>query len=108
MENHLINFAIADAIEGSLLARDGRFGEAVAQGRKAVELTSGTDGLEMLAVPRRYLAETLFLAGETNEASQVAAEALAIRDRKGDVTGAQLVRGLFERLGLSAGSAAAP
>jgi class 3 adenylate cyclase/tetratricopeptide (TPR) repeat protein len=104
--NDLINFAIADAIEGSLLARDGRFDEAVARGRRAVELTVGTDGVEMLAVPRRYLAETLFLAGETTEANRVAAEALAIRDRKGDVTGAALVRELFERLGLSAGSAA--
>jgi len=106
--NDLINFAVAGAIEGSLLARDGRFDEGVARGRGAVELTAGTDGLEMLAVPRRYLAETLFLAGETVEAERVAAEALAIRDRKGDVTGAALVRGLFERLGLSAGSAAAP
>ena len=105
--NDLINFAIAGAIEGSLLARDGRFDEGVARGRGAVELTAGTDGLEMLAVPRRYLAETLFLAGETAEAERVAAEALAIRDRKGDVTGAALVRELFQQLGLSAGSAAA-
>jgi hypothetical protein len=89
-----------DAIEGSLLARQGRVEEAVGQGRRAVALTEGTDGLENLALPRRYLAETLFLAGETAEAGRVGAEALAIREAKGDDTGAARTRELFAALGL--------
>ncbi len=66
----LINFVMLDAIEGSLLARDGRFEEAIEQGRRAVELTEGSDGLENLALPRRYLAETFFLAGRTEDAAR--------------------------------------
>jgi tetratricopeptide (TPR) repeat protein len=100
-ESHdLFNFVLLDAIEGALLARDGRFDEAVERGRKAVELTAGMDGLEVRAIPRRYLAETLFLVGEIAEAEEVAAEALAIRDRKGDATGAARTGELFQRLGL--------
>jgi tetratricopeptide (TPR) repeat protein len=101
----LINFVMLDAIEGSLLAREGRFEEAIEQGRHAVELTTGSDGLENLALPRRYLAETLFLAGRTNEAAQIGAETLAIRDAKGDATGAARTRELFASLGLEVGDA---
>jgi len=98
--NDLINFVMLDAIEGCLLAREGRFEEAIGQCRRGVERTEGSDGLENLALPRRYLAETLHLAGRSHEASQVGAEALAIRDAKGDETGAARTRELFARLGL--------
>ena len=83
----LVNFVMLDGIEGSLLARGGHFEEGIEQGRHAVELTTGSDGLENLALPRRYLAETLFLAGHPEEAARVGAESLAIRDAKGDATG---------------------
>ena len=73
------------------------------QGSRAVELTKGTDGLENLALPRRYLAETLFLAGRTDEAAALGAESLAIRDAKGDATGAARTRELFSSLGLEVG-----
>ncbi len=96
----VINFVMLDAIEGSLLAREGRFEEAIAQCRRGVERTEGSDGLENLALPRRYLAEALFLAGRTNEAAEVGAEALAIRDAKGDATGAARTRELFAAFGL--------
>jgi class 3 adenylate cyclase/tetratricopeptide (TPR) repeat protein len=96
----LINFVMLDAIEGSLLARGGSFDEAIEQGSRAVGLTEGTDGMENLALPRRYLAETLFLAGRADEAAQVGAESLAIRDAKGDATGAARTRELFAVLGL--------
>jgi tetratricopeptide (TPR) repeat protein len=96
----LINFVMLDAIEGSLLAREGRFEEAIEQCRRGVERTKGSDGLENLAIPRRYLAEVLFLAGRTTGAAQVGAEALEIRDAKGDATGAARTRELFARLGL--------
>jgi class 3 adenylate cyclase/tetratricopeptide (TPR) repeat protein len=96
----LINFVMVDAIEGSLLAREGRLEEAIEQCRRGVERTEGSDGLENLAIPRRYLAETLFLAGRTSEAARVGAEALEIRDAKGDATGAARTRELFAQLGL--------
>ena len=97
----LVNFVMFDAIEGALAAQEGRFEEGVEQGRHAVELTTGTDGLEGLAVPRRYLAETLFLAGMEKEASAMATETLAIRDAKGDATGAARTRQRFAALGLA-------
>ena len=96
----LVNFVMLDGIEGSLLARGGHFEEGIEQGRHAVELTTGSDGLENLALPRRYLAETLFLAGHPEEAARVGAESLAIRDAKGDATGAVRTRELFAAIGL--------
>jgi tetratricopeptide (TPR) repeat protein len=98
--NDLINYVMLDAIEGSLLAREGRFEDAIEQCRRGVERTDGSDGLDNLALPRRYLAETLFLAGHSDEAARVGAEALAIRDAKGDATGAARTRELFSAFGL--------
>jgi tetratricopeptide (TPR) repeat protein len=99
-EDDVINFVMLDAIEGSLLAREGRLEEAIARGRRALELTRGTDGQLALNIAHRYLAETLFLAGERAEAASVAAEGLAIHEAKGDATGAARTRELFARLGL--------
>jgi tetratricopeptide (TPR) repeat protein len=97
----LINFVMLDAIEGSLLGREGRLEEGVLQCRRGVERTDGSDGLENLAKPRRYLAETLFLANRMKEAEEVAAEALEIRDAKGDVTGAARTREYLSAVGLA-------
>jgi class 3 adenylate cyclase/tetratricopeptide (TPR) repeat protein len=99
-QSDLINVMFIHAIEGCLLAREGRFEEALERGRRAVALSEASDGLEVLALSRRYLAETLFLAGETAKAGLVAAEALAIRDAKGDATGAARTRELFAAIGL--------
>jgi tetratricopeptide (TPR) repeat protein len=97
----LFNFLLLDAIEGCLLAREGRLEEAVALCRRAIEHTAGMDGLEACATPRRYLAEALFLAGRTDEARTVAVEAIAIREAKGDMTGAARTREIFEQIGLA-------
>ena len=59
------------------------------------------DGLEARAASRRYLAEALFLAGHTDEARTVAVEAIAIREAKGDATGAARAREVFEQIGLA-------
>ena len=59
------------------------------------------DGLDARATPRRYLAEALFLAGQTDEARTVAVEAIAIREAKGDTTGAARTRKVFEKIGLA-------
>ncbi len=96
----LVNFVYLDSIEGALLARDGRFDEAEARARDAVDLTATIDHGETRAVALRYLAEVLTLAGHTEEAGRVAADALAGLDGKGDVTGAAQMRELFARLGL--------
>jgi tetratricopeptide (TPR) repeat protein len=95
-----VNFVFIDAIQGCLLARDGRLDEGEARARHAVELTESIDFFEGRALARRYLAEVLAVAGRTPEAEELAAEALAIRDAKGDVTGAVRTRQIFERLGL--------
>jgi class 3 adenylate cyclase/tetratricopeptide (TPR) repeat protein len=97
----LVNFVYAGAIEGCVLAREGRFAEGETRCRDAVELTESIDFFEGRAVARRCLAEALALAGRTAEAEVVAAEALAIRDEKGDVSGAEQARELFVRLGLT-------
>ena len=99
----VVNFVFIDAIEGALLAREGRPDEAEARARHAVELTEGIDFQEGRATARRYLAEVLFLAGRTPEAHAFAGEALAIREAKGDLAGAARDRELFARLGIEAG-----
>jgi tetratricopeptide (TPR) repeat protein len=96
----LVNFVYLDSIEGALLAREGRFDEAEARARNAVDLTATIDHGETRAVALRYLAEVLALAGRAQEAECVAADALEIRDEKGDMTGAARMRELFARLGL--------
>jgi class 3 adenylate cyclase/tetratricopeptide (TPR) repeat protein len=96
----LVNFIELDSIEGALLAREGRFDEAEARARNAVDLTATIDHGETRALSLRYLAEVLALAGRTEDAERVAADALAVRDEKGDVTGAARMRELFARLGL--------
>jgi tetratricopeptide (TPR) repeat protein len=97
----LFNFILLDSIEGCLLAREGRLEEALPQCRRAIEHTEGMDGLEACATPRRYLAEALFLAGQTDDARTVAVEAIAIREAKGDMTGAARTREIFEQIGLA-------
>jgi class 3 adenylate cyclase/tetratricopeptide (TPR) repeat protein len=97
----LFNIVLLDSIEGCLLAREGRLEEALRQCRRAIEHTDGMDGLEARAAPRRYLAEALFLAGRTDEARTVAIEAIAIREAKGDTTGAARTREGFEQIGLA-------
>jgi tetratricopeptide (TPR) repeat protein len=97
----LFNFILLDSIEGCLLAREGRLEEALQQCHRAIERTDGMDGIEACAASRRYLAEALFLAGQTDEAMSVAVEAIAIREAKGDTTGAARTREGFEQIGLA-------
>ena len=94
----LVNFVFLDSIEGALLARDGRFDEGEARARNAVDLTANIDHPVTRVRALRYFAEVLALAGRTEEAQGVAADALAILDGKGDVTGVSRLRELFARL----------
>jgi class 3 adenylate cyclase/tetratricopeptide (TPR) repeat protein len=99
----LFNFVLLDSIEGCLLAQEGRLEEALRQCRRAIEQTDGMDGVEVRAASRRYLGEALFLAAQTDEARTAALEAIAIREAKGDTTGAARTRQVFEKLGLAVG-----
>jgi tetratricopeptide (TPR) repeat protein len=96
-----VNFVYLDAIEGAWLARHGKFPAAELHGRRAVEHMKGGDFYDTRALAHRYQAEVLALAGRTREAEEEAATALAIREAKGDVTGAAREREILERLGLA-------
>jgi hypothetical protein len=96
----LVNFVFLDSIEGALLARDGRFDEAEARACHAVDLTATIDHVQTRTRALRYLAEVLAFVGRAEGAQSAAADALAILDAKGDVTGAARMRELFARLGL--------
>lgn len=98
----VVNFILLDAIEGCLLAREGRFDEAEGRCRSAVEQTEAIDFTEGRTVARVYLAEMLALAGRP-EATEIAQQALSIREAKGDVTGAARDRERFGKLGIEVG-----
>jgi class 3 adenylate cyclase/tetratricopeptide (TPR) repeat protein len=96
----LVNFVYLDSMDGALLAREGRFDEAEVRARNAVDQTATIDHGETRARSLRYLAEVLALAGRTEEAERVAADALAVFDEKGDLTGAARARELLVSLGI--------
>ena len=90
----VVNFVLVDAIEGTVLAHEGRHEEAEASGRRAVELADTTD-YAARAVAHSYFAETLALGGKTPEAGAHATTAMEILDAKGNV---MLAARLRERL----------
>jgi class 3 adenylate cyclase/tetratricopeptide (TPR) repeat protein len=92
----LINFVFIGVAESVVLAREGRLTEAEAAGRHALELVAGVDFCWAVPLTRSYFAETLSLAGKRDEASQHASTALAVLERKRNVT---LAARLRERLG---------
>jgi hypothetical protein len=89
-----------DALEGALLAHDGRLEEGEAVTRRGLELSDTTDLFQMRGHARTGLAEVLALAGKREEAVAIAAECIAIHDGKGDVTGSALMRRRFEGMGI--------
>jgi tetratricopeptide (TPR) repeat protein len=91
----VINFILVDALDGAVLAHEGRHGEAVAVGRRAVELAEQIDFVWARPLAHSYFAETLALAEKHSEAAEHACKALEILAAKGNVT---LVARLRERL----------
>ena len=81
--------------QAKVLARRGELERAVALAREAVELGSHTDFLTMQAGASGDLAETLELAGRSDEARTVLSEALELYELKGNVTGAKRVSTAF-------------
>ena len=97
----LVNLVYADALEGCLFSRRGRHDEAAGLLRRALEQVETTDFYFARAEVRLLHAEALALAGEPVAASGEAAEALAILDEKGDLTGAAVARRHLDELGIA-------
>ena len=95
--------SIADAVEGCVLAHEGRHEEAEALLGRAVERRRD-DRLLLRACRRRgsCIAEVLVARGRAEAAASAAARsALALLDDKGDVTGAARARERLDELGIA-------
>ncbi|MEP7224455.1 MAG: adenylate/guanylate cyclase domain-containing protein, partial [Actinomycetota bacterium] len=99
----LINFLYADALEAGLLAHQNRHEEAVARMRDALALVDTTDFVFDRAEVRLLYAEVLALAGRASEAAESATEAIALLEKKGDVTAAARARERLDDLGIRVG-----
>ena len=96
----IVNFIYADMVEGYVLARRGRFEEALALLVRALERADATDFFFARAEVRLTLADALALADEDGRARAVAQEALRIYDAKGDTTGEARARERIARCGI--------
>jgi tetratricopeptide (TPR) repeat protein len=96
----LVNFVYADALEGCVLAHEGRHEEARSSTDHALEVAETMDYFFIRAGVRLYLAEVHSLAGRSSEATTVATEALRLFSDKGDVTGAARARERLDRAGV--------
>jgi class 3 adenylate cyclase/tetratricopeptide (TPR) repeat protein len=96
----LVNFVYADALEGCVLAHEGRHDEARSLVGHALEVAETMDYFFIRAGARLYIAEVHALAGRASEATSAAAEALRLFSDKGDVTGAARARERLDRAGV--------
>jgi class 3 adenylate cyclase/tetratricopeptide (TPR) repeat protein len=96
----VVNFLLVDALEGTVLAHEGRHEEGEASGRRAVELADTTDYVYARPAAHSYLAETLALGGKTPEAVEHATTAMEILDAKGNVMLAARLRERLAAVGL--------
>jgi class 3 adenylate cyclase/tetratricopeptide (TPR) repeat protein len=96
----LVNFVHADALEGCLLAHDGRLDEALPLVRRALERAETTDFFDVRYEIRLFVAEVLALSGQTVDAAKQVEEALEILVAKGDVTGEARARERIAQLGI--------
>ena len=88
----ITNFLDLDLLDGCLLARDGRFDDAEAAARRAIQRLEGIDMNEIEVLAHRYLAEIFALTKKPDLAREHASRSLAIAERKGDVALASRVR----------------
>jgi class 3 adenylate cyclase/tetratricopeptide (TPR) repeat protein len=96
----IVNFVYADALEGCLLAHEGRHENAEAQIRSALARIETGDFFFATSAIRLFHAETQFLAGDSVAAALSAAMGLEVLDSKGDVTGAARERERLADLGI--------
>ncbi len=95
----LSTLAHVDALEGLLAARRGDCLEGERLARRAVELIAGSDFYDHAGGHRMLLARTLVECGKPGEARDLAAEALAIYEAKGDRPAAGWARDVLNTLG---------
>jgi class 3 adenylate cyclase/tetratricopeptide (TPR) repeat protein len=81
----LVNDVWLDMVSGVLHARRGEHELAEEHARRALALADTAEFYMPRSYSRAYLAEVLALAGRSEEAAEVAAEAFDIFDAKGDV-----------------------
>jgi len=97
----LVNFVYLDAIEACLLARSERFDNAVALARRGLELAETSDLVDPTNKTRVLVAETLVLAGHSDEAAEVGASAASAAQAKGDVSGVAWIRRRLREVGVA-------
>jgi class 3 adenylate cyclase len=88
--------ALWRAVRAKLLAREGRFDEGVATGREAVRLARTSDDPVGQGDTLLALAQTLALAGMSEESDAALSEALGAYELKGSSASAAMARSLFE------------
>jgi tetratricopeptide (TPR) repeat protein len=97
----LVNFVGLDWTEARMLARRGRFDEAVALARRGLESADTTDLFDLRSKARLALAEVLSRAGEREEVERLAEEVLSLHELKGDVTGRAWARRRLDGMGIA-------
>jgi tetratricopeptide (TPR) repeat protein len=86
-------------LRAKVLARDGRFEEAMALSEEAARLAAGTDYLELHAHALMSQTEVLRLAGRPSDAASTLREAIELQRRKGNVVEEARAKALLEELG---------
>ena len=86
-------------LRAKVLARSGRFEEAVALSEEAARLAAGTDYLELRAHALMSQTEVLRLAGRTEQAVSTLRAAIELHRRKGNVVDEARATALLEELG---------
>jgi len=99
----LANVVFVDALDGTLLAHEGRIPEARETARRALEQLGRSDFYFMRALTLLHVAEVESIAGDGREAARHASEAVSLSDAKGDVSLAVRLRRRFAELGIEAG-----
>jgi len=99
----VVNFVLIGALEGTVLAHEGRHEEAEVSGRKAVQLADTTDYVYARPVAHAYFAEMLVLSGKQDEAKEHAATAMEILAGKGNIMLAARFRKRLAAVGLVVG-----
>jgi tetratricopeptide (TPR) repeat protein len=89
-------------VRAKALARSGELDDAVRVGRQAVAIASATDVLELRAEALADLGETLRLADRAQESREALEEAVRLYEAKGNVVGAERVRGLLAERAIEA------
>jgi tetratricopeptide (TPR) repeat protein len=99
----LVNFVFADAIEGCVLAIEGRYDEAESLLRSAGDRVEATDFFFARAEIPLLHAEALLQADDAKAAGEEAALGLDVLDKKGDLTGAARARERLDEVGIAIG-----